>query len=74
MKTKIPRPMKCRLKGCKRKDLIFKHALCVGHYQRWRATGKVGPATFLPKIYQRESTAEIERKLVAPLRTDAKPC
>ena len=68
MKTKTPRPMKCRVKGCKRKDLIFKHALCVGHYQRWRATGKVGPATFLPKIYQRESTAEIERKLAAPAR------
>jgi len=74
MKTKTPRPTQCRVKGCKRKDLIFKHALCTGHYQRWRATGKVGPATFLPKIYQRESTAEIERKLVAPLRTDAKPC
>ena len=68
MKTKTPRPTQCRVKGCKRKDLIFKHALCVGHYQRWRATGKVGPATFLPKIYQRESTAEIERKLAAPAR------
>jgi len=68
MKTKTPRPTQCRVKGCKRKDLIFKHALCTGHYQRWRATGKVGPATFLPKIYQRESAAEIERKLAAPPR------
>ena len=70
---KTPRPTKCRVKGCKRTDLIFKHALCVGHYARWRATGKVGRATFLPKIYQRESAAEIERKLAAPPPREAAP-
>ena len=68
MKTKTPRPTKCRVKGCKRTDLIFKHALCVGHYARWRATGKVGRAMFLPKVYRRETTIEIERKLAAPPR------
>ena len=62
------RPTRCRVKDCKRTDLIFKHGLCGGHYQRWRKTGKVGPAIFLPKTYTRESAAEIERKLAAPPR------
>ena len=73
MKT-TKRPTHCRVKDCKRKDLIFKHGLCVGHYQRWRQTGKVGPAKFLPKVYSRETTASIEEKLAAPIRQYPKPC
>ena len=68
-----PRPTRCRVKGCPRTDLIFKHALCHGHYQRWRSSGKVGPVTFLPKNYERETTAGIEKKLAAPLRPSS-PC
>ena len=67
MKIKL-RPTRCRVKGCIRTDLIYKAGLCVGHYARKRLTGKVGPATFLPKTYQRESIATIEKKLAAPLR------
>ena len=33
----------------------------------------MGPATFLPKIYDRESAAEIERKLAAPPPREAAP-
>ena len=72
MKIK-PRPTRCRVKGCKRTDLIYKAGLCVGHYARKRLTGKVGPATFLPKTYDRETTAGVEKKLAAPLRPPS-PC
>jgi hypothetical protein len=72
--TTIRRPTKCRVKGCPRTDLIFKAGLCVGHYARKRLTGRPGPATFLPKIYHRETTAEIERKLAAPIPKTTEPC
>ncbi|MDP3703888.1 MAG: hypothetical protein Q8R78_05830 [Candidatus Omnitrophota bacterium] len=69
MKT-TARPSKCKVRGCKRTDIIFKHGYCNGHYQRWRKTGNPGPATFLPKIYSRERAQDVERALDAPLRKE----